>query len=318
LAEQLADRLSDALGSAILVTGSGSYRESERPQPVTPIVRLDHYRGRRGSHVSTAREYFSVTSVFAQYIAEQVTAGDVVIVTSAPPNTIRLIRPIRRVGAIGVYWLQDYYPELFRTIIDPPRLFRWLFAKSWDRWLGKWQHVVKAAGNLGYAGPNSRVIRNWPTLVLPTDASRADIRADKTALYVGNLGYCHELESFLETCQHLRSQGYIIRVRGDGPGMSTLPDWVDGGPQYPTERELASALARAELHLVAGHPKYPTAVFPSKFWNAHLTGKQVVVSGFVGEMLQELAVARTSNFAEHIGLWVDFLAELVDRRPAIR
>ncbi len=69
---------------------------------------------------------------------------------------------------LGFIGCRTYHPELFRTIIDPPRPLRWLFSRSWDRWLGRWHHVVKAAGNLGYGGANARVIRNWPTLLWST------------------------------------------------------------------------------------------------------------------------------------------------------
>ena len=310
LAEQLADRLTASAVSVVLVTGSGSYRESTRVQPSTPIVRLDHFRGKRGRLGSTAWEYLAVGRAFSTYIRSHVRAGDLVIVTSAPPNTIRLIRAIRSVNAIGIYWLQDYYPELFRTIIDPPRPLRWLFSRSWDRWLGRWHHVVKAAGNLGYGGANARVIRNWPTLALVDVQPGTDSSKPRTALYTGNLGYCHDIPSFIRTCRELHDQGHRITVRGDGPGIAQLPDWIDAGPQFPTERDLAEALAQADIHLVAGHPKYQHAVFPSKFWNSHLTGREIVLSGFEGAMLDELAAARQSSYNEHLEHWRAFLTEL--------
>src|SRR5450759_3715820 len=90
----------------------------------------------------------------------------IVVVTSAPPTTIGLIRQIRKRGARGVYWLQDFYPELIRGVVDFPLALRRRFSATWRARLAEWDCVVKAAGNIGYHGANARVIRNWPTLDL--------------------------------------------------------------------------------------------------------------------------------------------------------
>ena len=95
-----------------------------------------------------------------------VLANDIVVVTSAPPTTLFLHRAIRARGAIGVYWLQDYYPQLIRGVWDAPGWLRRVLDRLWTRELRQWPNVVKAAGNLGYSGPNATVIRNWNTLEL--------------------------------------------------------------------------------------------------------------------------------------------------------
>ena len=308
-AENVADGLG-ALGLDVkLVGGSGSYRAGRRPQPRTRITRLPHFRGHRSSLISTAFEYESIRRAFNRYITSQVNGGDVVVVTSAPPTTLSLIDAIAARSAIGVYWLQDFYPQLIRGVIDQPMFVRRRIKAHWARRLGQWTHVVKAAGNLGYHGSNALVIRNWNTLDL---GYPRPVRPGM-ALYTGNLGYAHDLRSFLAMCQGLRDKGVEITVRGDGPGMRKLPPWVRYAPPIVNPDELIRSYWEAEIHLVAGHPALPDAVFPSKFWNAHATGRQVCASGFTGVMADELEQSRRSDFRTHLPQWIKFGSGLAQR-----
>ncbi len=302
-AEQLADSLASAGVAVRLVAGQGSYRKGQRPAPATSIVRVAHYEGRRGALISTAREYESVRGAFRSYIRAHVGSSDVVVITSAPPTTLFLGRAIRSLGAIGVYWLQDYYPQLIRGVWDAPSGLVRLLDRAWRRQLGAWAHVVKAAGNLGYSGANAIVIRNWPTLELgPPAAPRP-----RTALYSGNLGWGHDLAAFVEVCRTLRDKGYEITVRGDGPGVGRLPEWIRTSPPFENPAELVRSYWNAEVHLVAGHPRFPEAIFPSKFWNAHATGRPVLASGFTGAMAEELETARQADFRTHLPRLTEFV-----------
>jgi len=306
-AEQLADSIA-ATGAAVrLVGGQGSYRRGRRVAPRSSIVHLKHYLGRRYRLVSTAREYESVREAFASYIRSQVATDDVVIITSAPPTTLFLHRAIRARGAFGVYWLQDYYPQLIRGVWDAPEWLRRPLNRFWTRELRAWPRVVKAAGNLGYAGSNSLVIRNWNTLELGMPAPARP----RTALYSGNLGWGHDLTPFLDLCQTLRDKGYEVTVRGDGPGMTRLPGWIRAAPPVVDPEELVRSYWEAEVHLVAGHPRFPDAVFPSKFWNARATGRPVLASGFTGVMAEELEAARTSDFRTHLPQWTRMVVSLL-------
>jgi hypothetical protein len=312
-AEQLADALLAAGFSVQLVGGEGRYREGRRVPPRTPVTRVPHFEGRRGSLPSTAREYESVRRAFASYIRRAVAPGDVVIITSAPPTTLFLHAALKKRGAIGIYWLQDYYPQLIRGVWDAPAPARAVLARFWGRELAKWPHIVKAAGNLGYHGTNTVVIRNWHTLELgePRPAQ------PKTALYSGNLGYGHDLPSFLALCEKLRADGFTITVRGDGPGMSRLPAWIQAAPPVADPQELIRSYWEAEVHLVAGHPRFPDAVFPSKFWNALATGRPVLASGMVGVMAEELEAARQSDFRSHLPRWRDFVVGILRGRSSL-
>jgi hypothetical protein len=312
-AEQIADALLQEGVRVSLVGGQGQYRAGRRSRPRTNIERVTHYAGTRGNLPATAREYASVRAAFKRYITAKVRADDIVIVTSAPPTTVFLERAIRERGALGVYWLQDYYPQLIRGVWDAPSWLRGVFGSYWTSALGAWPQVVKAAGNLGYHGPNALVIRNWNTLDL---GSEAPFIAG-TALYSGNLGYAHDIASLVELCAGLRADGYQITVRGDGPGLRQLPPWIRTERPFADLASLIKSYWAAELHLVAGHPLLGDAVFPSKFWNARATGRRVLAAGFSGVMAEELEIARAVDFRSHLPQWTRYVLSLLGQRVVV-
>jgi hypothetical protein len=307
-AEHVADAISKQGVDVRLVAGAGTYRPGGRRKPTAPILRLPHRLGHRGNLLSTAMEYLSVNREFGRYIENAVEPGDVVLMTSAPPTTIFLHERVRRRGAVGVYWLQDYYPQLIRGVWDPPAPLRRRFERTWKTSLASWDHVVKSAGNLGYSGSNARVIRNWNTL--PPGESRPS--TPRTALYSGNLGYGHDVGAFLEMCARLRDEGYQITVRGDGPGMARLPSWIRREAPLKDPDQLVATYWDAEVHLVAADPKLPDAIFPSKLWNSLAVGRPVRASGFGGQLGEELQIAMGADFGNHLRLWVEFLLSLLD------
>jgi hypothetical protein len=306
-AEHLADALSHEGIRVRLVAGTGRYREGRRPAPRTPVEQLPHREGRRERLVSVALEYEAVRRAFVGYVAREVRAGDLVVLTSAPPTTLFLHRALRARGATGVYWLQDYYPQLIRAVWDPPAFLLYPLRRLWDRHLSRWDRVVKAAGNIRCPVERAVVIRNWNTL----DLGSPRPARPRTALYSGNLGWGHHLPSFLSLCRQLVDEGYTVTVRGDGPGMKGLPPWVQTAAPLVEPEALVRSYWDAELHLAAGHPGIPDAVFPSKVWNAVAAGRPVRASGFAPAMLEELEAALRARPGEHLRQWVRFLSSLL-------
>lgn len=305
-AEDLAVRLHGHGAEVRLVGGRGRYRVLGRDEPPVQMVHLQHYRGRRGSLAQTLREYASIESAFARYIARSVRPNDVVVVTSAPPNTVRLAERIKRCGARAIYWLQDYYPELVRGIHEYPAAIRRAFSRYWDEQLVRWDEVVKIGANL--AGPlcNSRVIRNWPTLQFDD----AGVPEAKTALYSGNLGYGHDVSLLVAACEKLRDQGYRITIRADGRGVGRLPGWLRAQPLHSNPELLKGELMRHEVHLIAAHPRIQRAIFPSKIWNSIALGRRLACTGFAGEMATELEQSKGAPFTSHLDQWIDLLLSL--------
>ena len=306
-AEQVAQALHDESRDVVLVGGQGSYRpETQRPQPTMPCRRVAHYAGPRHSLMARVREYRSVHRAFLDYIRTTVNRGDVVIMTSAPPKSLTLHSVVRRKGAQAIYWMQDYYPELARALFHYPAIFEKLLARRWNRHLKEWDCVVKAAQNLGYDGRNATVIRNWPTLNLGRE--RPFIKG--VVLYAGNLGYAHDLPLLLEQCEKLHAQGKKIIFRADGPKVKQLPAWIQREPLRAGREELMAGFWQAETHLVAADPNYRRAVFPSKYWNCRATGRDIVCTGFAGEMVEELGIAQACDYAQHLKTWVSLVKSL--------
>lgn len=309
-AEQVATALKQAGHEVVVVGGDGVYRPSRRKPPDVHQVKLKHYRGSRGNLISTALCYLSVTWAFHRYIREHVAEKDIVIVTTAPPLTIHLAPVIKKRKAIGIYWLQDYYPELLRGV-GLPGSIAGLLSLWWKAQLRQWHQVVKIGSNLAYQEKNSQIIRNWPTLKF--NAEVEVIRG--MALYVGNLGYGHCLSEFTKTCRELQKDGFSIIVRGDGPGMYRLPEEFDCAPGPASEEELVSLLQSADIHLIAGHPDIPGAIFPSKYWNARATGRDIVATGFAGAMDRELKLAAKQELDEPLRQWIDLVKDWTPPAP---
>jgi colanic acid biosynthesis glycosyl transferase WcaI len=304
-AEQLAARIVEQGNKVKLIGGRGGYRALPRAQPVAEIVHLDHYQGRRGNLRQTFVEYASVTRAFRDYIGRFVRHDDLVIVTSAPPNTVTLASTIHRRGARCVYWLQDYYPELVRGLYDYPGALRRAFRRFWDHHLARWDKVVKIGANLGGPTRKSVVIRNWPTLSFDTPAAPEP----RTAIYSGNLGYGHDVKLLVDACARLRSGGYRITMRADGRGVARLPAWLSPLPLESDPEKLRHDLLRHEVHLVAANPKIRQAIFPSKIWNSIAAGRELICTGFAGEMAEELEASKNAPFETHLNQWSQLIAE---------
>ena len=303
-AEQLAARLEQDGADVRLVGGRGGYRELQRAQPVGRITHLEHYQGNRGNLRQSFAEYSSVTRAFRDYIGRFVRRDDLVIATSAPPNTVTLAKVIRRRGARSIYWLQDYYPELVRGLHEYPATLRTAFRRFWDHHLARWDRVVKIASNLGGPTQNAVVIRNWPTMSF----DRSIRPEPQTALYSGNLGYGHDIELLVEACGKLRTAGYRVTMRSDGRGAWQLPAWLQPVPLENNPIRLRDDLLRHEVHLVAANPRITQAIFPSKIWNTLAAGRRLVCTGFAGAMLEELELSKLAPFDQHLEQWIQLVA----------
>jgi glycosyltransferase involved in cell wall biosynthesis len=312
-AEDVATRLDQEGFDVRLVGGTGAYRPLKRDKPPIPILHLDHFHGQRGSLAQTFGEYASVKRAFEKYIDEFISCDDIAIVTSAPPNSVQLATRIKRRGAHAIYWLQDYYPELIRGVWEYPTPLRRAFSRYWDWHLSRWDRIVKIGANLAGPKHNSVVIRNWPTMAFDGH-SHAE---SKTALYLGNLGYGHDVDLFVKACARLRDEGYKIDIYADGRGVPLLPKWLNPKPVLKNVAESRQTLVSHEVHLIAAHPKIQHAIFPSKIWNSIALGRRLVCTGFAGEMARELEAAKGAPFDSHLDQWTHLVVDLANSREPI-
>jgi len=288
--EQLADELVKRGHRVRLVGTTGHYRSLERPAPLAQLIRLPVRRFPRGVLAAVFLEYAMAHRCLRSYIKRDVSAGDTVVATSAPPSTPWLLGAIRSRNARAIYRLHDYYPELIRAVWEYPAPVRRVLRARWDAAMAGWDAVLKIGANQAYHRANAQVLHDWAPFEFNADERAANPVEPKTALYAGNFGYAHDLASFLVTAKQLQAEGFRIIARGDGPGFAKLPEWIEAAPPYPDAASLRAGLLRAEVHLIAAHPAYQEALFPSKIWNSLEAGRRVVGSGFAGLMAKELSV----------------------------
>ena len=305
-AEQLAARIEQDGHDVRLVGGRGGYRTLPRPQPVDGIIHLDHYKGRRGNLSQTFAEYASVTRAFRDYIERFVRPMTTCDRDERPAQHGHAGLRDPSLAGRGIYWLQDYYPELVRGLHEYPAPFRHVFR----RLLGS---IIWRAGT-------SRENRRQPWrsgAKFGRDPQLADARLrqarvapePRTAIYSGNLGFGHDVGLLIAACEELRTKGYRITMRSDGRGAALLPRWLKPEPLEDDPARLRDDLLRHEVHLIAANPKITQAIFPSKIWNSIAARRRLVCTGFAGEMAIELEAAQRATFAQHLEQWADLVLQ---------
>ncbi|MCL2470164.1 MAG: hypothetical protein FWF25_00265 [Propionibacteriaceae bacterium] len=287
LEEELADSLREMGYETVLVAGSGSFHETTRPAPKSPIIRLrSKERGKRNSQVAILYDYWRFWKAAKAYIKARVCSGDALLATSSPFLNIFLIGVVRRhaPGAVAICHLHDYLPSNLRSLSIVHRLAAPFLKVVTDHFLTRWDLVLSCAGNIAYKKSNCVVARFWPTIQgpLPTDVPRT-----RRALYAGNLGIAHDVDALFRQMERLHDDGWGIDFYGDGPMMDKLPAFVDKHP-FVSGDDYVKLLCSHPIHFVTGVGRDGTGAFPSKTYNSLYVGAQVVPCGFRPEMLAEL------------------------------
>jgi len=292
LEEELADTLRNMGYDTKLVAGSGSFHETQRSAPASPVIHLPSGEtGERQSQFAILADYWRLLKSLVAYVRENVGPDDAVLATSSPFLSVFLIRVLRRHAprAATIFHLHDYLPSNLRSLGPLHRLARPFVKWLTDSHLRRWGLVVSCAGNIAYHEKNCVVARFWPTIVKPED--REVDQTITAALYAGNLGIAHNVTALIATMEALHEQGWTIDFYGDGPAVRDLPDYVRRH-SFVSGEEYIDVLYSHPVHLVCGVTRDGTGAFPSKTLNSLYIGAEVRPCGFQPEMLKELEYLR--------------------------
>lgn len=294
ISESIAAELHADGHNVCVVSGKGSYRESNRPKPEFEIINLDTFDKKRDTFFDILKGYYQVTKAQIEYIRKNIKSGDLVVVTSAPFSSLFFRYFIPR-KTKKIYWLFDYFPASLKCLYNVPNFVKSFFDLIWRYELSKWDEVIKISENLGYFGKNVHTFRQWPMIDIHPDGSVPD----KAALYTGNLGIAHDEKALIAECERLRNEGYEINIYADGPKTKKLPAWMASKGVFKDAEELKKALIKHEIHLIAGTPNTDELSFPSKIWNSIASGRTIVACGMIGKMNKELQDSLNADYKKH-------------------
>lgn len=257
-------------------------------------------------------------------LRRELRAGDVLLVCSDPPLFYPLaLATARSVGAHGVHWSQDVYPDVLQRYW--PR--RWL--KLALAPLRYWRNAaLRRAGQvvaisagmtalMQSVGARTTLIPNWAR----DDRLRAralgdsDLRrqhyaeSDFVLAYSGNLGRVHEFATLLGAAQILRDESAIkFLIVGSGPRLGALRAQVQSAglsafrflPLQP-EAQLNDTLAVGDMHLVSLLPQFEGLVLPSKVYSIAAVGRGVLFCGDAGGETAQLIAQHRCGVAVSVG-----------------
>ncbi len=237
---------------------------------------------------------------------------DVVLALTTPPLiAAAALLPKALRGTRLVCWVQDLYPEIAIAFgaLRPGSLGARTMAAVSRSVLGRADAVVALGEEMrarcvaaGAAPERVHVIPNWADgeQVRPVphaeNALRPGLAGDASfvAMYSGNMGRGHDVETLLAAASLLRGRKEIAFVfAGDGAKRAlveeaarTLPN-VRLAPYQPRER-LAESLSAADVHLIALSSVVEGLAEPSKLYGVMAAGRPTL---YVGP--EKAEVART-------------------------
>jgi glycosyltransferase involved in cell wall biosynthesis len=235
---------------------------------------------------------------------------DVVVALTTPPLIAASALVAKTLkGSRLVYWVQDLYPDIAVAMgaLRPGSLAaRAMSAVS--RAVFRRADAVVALGDemrarciaAGAAPGRAYVIPNWAdgTQVRPVPHDRNPLRSEFVgaarfvAMYSGNMGRVHDLETLLEAARLLRDRREIAFVfAGDGAKRALVEAVARGLPNvrlapYQPRGRLSESLSAADVHLVTLAPEIVGLAEPSKLYGIMAAGRPAL---FVGPAVAEVA-----------------------------
>jgi glycosyltransferase involved in cell wall biosynthesis len=307
LATDLAVDLAAAGIEVTALASSGTYLGGEALPARGRHAGVEIVRVRATSHgrrtlLHRAADYASFYLSSAARLATLPRQDVVVALTTPPLIAAAALVPKALRGSRLVCWVQDLYPEIAVAFgaLRPGSVATRLMAAA-SRAVFRRADAVVALGEemrarcvaAGAAPERTHVIPNWAdgTGVRPVPHAenplRAEIAGDArfVAMYSGNMGRGHDVETLLDAARLLRDRREIAFVfAGDGAkrplveaAARELPN-LRLAPYQPRER-LAESLSAADLHLVTLSREVEGLAEPSKLYGIMAAGRPTLYVG---------------------------------------
>lgn len=297
-----------AAGRAVSVVTS--QQRYDRPRARLPahedisgvdIHRIATSRFGRSALWGRAIDYMSFYAGASGTIRRLAGAGDIVVAKTDPPLlSVVAMRAADQVGARGINWLQDLYPEVAVELGVPAiRLAAPMLTSLRDRSLHQAaanvvleQRMADRLRARGVKAKTIHVIPNWSDdeAIAPIAAAGNPLRrvwglTNKFVVgYSGNLGRAHEFETVLKASERLRDHPRVIFLMiGGGHQFAQLKDAVKARKlqsiwqfqPYQEREALNFSLSVPDLHWMSLKPALEGLIVPSKFYGIAAAGRPI-------------------------------------------
>lgn len=320
LLDDLAVQLQDTGWEVTVLTGAGSYRDSEAQVAAKFSGSIRRFGLRKSSRGAIGKLcYWLAFAIHLAWWTFWQRQPDVILMQTTPPLLhvwFAMWRCIRGRRARLVLWNQDTYPEL----LVAAGIFRetsWIYRglRGLNRWsLRRLESVVVLdsamrdhfCSQLNEAQRAVVLIPNWDTTTLvaaeeiPESIRQLASGYRYKLVYSGNLGLGHDLEPLLQVlATHPEQSDFFVLVVGRGDQTSTLEErsqregWhFVGFSPYLEDAAFRALLNWADVGLVALDMRYLGLMSPSKIHAWLGAGTPILYLG-----------PRGSNVAETIELF---------------
>lgn len=307
LIQELAEQLGNNNVRVNIFTGQPGYAFKQKQAPVVEVQnnvtvqrsRIRQFWGKRIRGKTLNGIIFTLKS--AKYLLTNARKNDAVVLTTAPPF-------LSIVGYVAnllfkldyICLIYDLYPDAAVELGVVSR--HHAIAKLWHKinaivWQRSKKIVVLSetmkqrivARHPGIASKIT-VIHNWadPSWIEPLDkknnwfACQQEIDREFTVLYSGNLGYCHDLDTIINTAKSLKDRpikfvfigaGAKYRIGREIAAESNLNNCKF--LPYQDKANLPYSLTACDLSLVSIAPGFEGVIAPSKVYGIMAAGKAI-------------------------------------------
>lgn len=305
---ELAEGLAASGARVTVLTGAASGEARGLRREVINGVRIVRVWSPPHQRLSHGRRALGYAVLYPQLAWQVFRMGavDAVISMTDPPLLVAVVTFAAVRARKRFHWAQDIYPEVAEVlgVVKAGGLIAKLL-RAISRWALRRQNKVVVVGRCmdermrarGVKAEKIKIIPNWSLADSEASGVSATMREELgwgdefVALYSGNLGLAHDLETLIEAAKRLGSARVRMVFAGEGPRWEETKRaakdllQVTFLPPQPREK-LGAFLAAADAHLVSVRQGLDGLVVPSKAYGAMASGRPVA---YVGPPNSEIA-----------------------------